>query len=80
MLKTNLSTYEIWDGDEILVDGLTFAEAAEQCLVYQEFFGSEVFVALRQSTRIIKHTTEAQEFKSAWIAYWEEIHALGNLH
>ena len=80
--KINQTTYEIWDEstNEILVDGLTFEDAAEQCEIYKEFFGTDVAVVLRESTRTIKHTTEAQEFKKAWIEYFDEIRALGNLN
>ena len=80
--KINQTTYEIWDEstNEILVDGLTFEDAAEQCAIYKEFFGTDVAVVLRESTRTIKHTTEAQEFKKAWIEYFDEIRAMGNLN
>lgn len=76
-------TYEIWDMDteEILVDNLTFDEAAVQYKVYQDFFGNGIEVAIRE-TRYAKqkHTTPAQEFKFAWINYFAELQALGNLH
>ena len=80
--KINQTTYEIWDEstNEILVDGLTFEDAAEQCVIYKEFFGTDVVVVLRESSKIIKHTTAAQEFKNAWIEYFEEIRAMGNLN
>ena len=80
--KINQTTYEIWDEstNEILVDGLTFEDAAEQCEIYKEFFGTDVAVVLRESTKVIKHTTEAQEFKKAWIEYFDEIRAMGNLN
>lgn len=82
LTKINQTTYEIWDENtnEILVDGLTFEDAAEQCVTYQEFFGTNVVVVLRESNKIIKHTTEAQEFKKAWINYFDEIRAMGNLN
>ena len=81
-VKINYATYEIWDAstNEVLVDGLTFEDAAEQCLVYQEFFGPDVFVALREASKVIKHTTEAQEFKNAWIEYWDELRSFGNIN
>ena len=80
--KINQATYEIWDEstNEILVDGLTFEDAAEQCVTYKEFFGTDVVVVLRESSKTIRHTTEAQEFKNAWIEYFDEIRALGNLN
>ena len=80
MLKT---TYEIWDTNtnEVLVDNLTFDQAAEQSAIYQEFFGSEsISVAIRESEGIIKHTTPAQEYKQAWISYFGELQAMGNLN
>lgn len=79
MLST---TYEIWDinTNEILVDNLSFAQAAEQSAIYQEFFGDAVCVAFRESQRIIKHTTHAQEYKQAWIEYFGELQAMGNLN
>lgn len=82
LTKFNQTTYEIWDEstNEILVDGLTFEDAAEQCTIYKEFFGTDVAVVLRESTKVIKHTTEAQEFKKAWIEYFDEIRAMGNLN
>ena len=82
LVKINQTTYEIWDArtHEILVDGLTFDDAAEQCVIYQEFFGTDVDVVMRESSRVIKHITAAQEFKQAFIEYFEEIRALGNLN
>ena len=82
MLKTNQVTYEIWDEttNEILVDGLTFEDAAEQCVIYKDFFGTNVAVVLRESSKIIRHTTEAQEFKNAWNDYFESIRIMGNLN
>ena len=82
MLKTNFVTYEIWDEttNEILVDGLTFEDAAEQCEIYRTFFNTNVAVVLRESSKIIRHTTEAQEFKNAWNDYFESIRIMGNLN
>ena len=79
MLRT---TYEIWDinTNEILVDNLTFDQAAEQSAIYQEFFGDSVCVAFRESKQIIKHTTPAQEYKTAWINYFAELQGMGNLY
>lgn len=82
MLKTKQVTYEIWDEatNEIFVDGLTFDDAAEQCVIYKDFFGTNVAVVMRESSRIISHTTEAQEFKHAWNSYFAELQAMGNLN
>ena len=79
--KINCTTYEIWDAktQEILVDGLTFEDAAVQYLTYQEFFGEDIFVAERKESKMIRHTNAAQEFKKAWVNYFEELYALGNL-
>ena len=79
MYKT---TYEIWDmnTNEILVDNLTFTQAAEQSAIYQDFFGDAVCVAFRESKQVIKHTTLAQEYKQAWIEYFGELQAMGNLN
>ena len=76
-------TYEIWDLDteEILVDNLTFDEAAVQCKAYQDFYGNGIAVVAREMRCAQKkHTTPAQEFKAAWISYFGELQALGNLH
>lgn len=82
MLKTKQVTYEIWDEstNEILVDGLAFEDAAEQCEIYRTFFNTNVAVVMRESGRIIRHTTEAQEFKNAWNSYFAELQAMGNLN
>lgn len=76
------ATYEIWDANanEVLVDNLSFDQAAEQSAIYQEFFGDAISVAVRKSKRIIKHTTYAQEYKQAWIEYFGELQLMGNLN
>ena len=77
-------TYEIWDLDtnEVLVDNLTFSEAAEQCKVYEDFFGNGIAVAIREMREIKQrqHTSAEQEFKAAWINYFAELQAMGNLN
>ena len=82
MLKTYKSTFEIWDEDtnEILVDNLSFEDAAEQSLAYQEFFGDGVSVVIRESCQTRIRITPEQEFKHAWINYFAELQAMGNLH
>lgn len=74
-------TYEIWDVDtkEMLVDNLTFEEAAEQCATYMDFYGNGICVAIRESAPIRKRKTYAQEYKEAWINYFAELQAMGNL-
>ena len=76
-------TYEIYDFDisEALVDNLSFDEAAIQCKAYQDFFGNGIEVVVREMRCAKrKHTTPAQQFKAAWIDYFGELQALGNLH
>ena len=75
-------TYEIWDVDtnEMLVDNLTFDEAAEQCEIYTKFFGEGICVAIRESVPVRKHKTYAQEYKESWINYFAELQAMGNLY
>lgn len=75
-------TYEIWDVDtqEMLVDNLTFDEAAEQCAIYMEHYGDGICVAIRESAPVCKRKTYAQEYKEAWISYFAELQAIGNLH
>ena len=75
-------TYEIWDLDtnEVLVDNLTFSEAAEQCKVYQDLFGNGIAVAVREMREMKHHTSAEQEFKAAWINYFGELQAMGNLN
>lgn len=82
MLKSYKSTFEIWDTDtnEILVDNLSFEEAVEQSEVYQQFFGDGVSVAIRESRKVYTHVTPAQEYKTAWINYFAELQAMGNLN
>lgn len=76
------TTYEIWDEDtdEILVDNLSFDDAAEQFLAYQQFFGDGVSVIIRTSSRVRTRTTPAQEFKQAWFELMDELQAMGNLN
>ena len=75
-------TYEIWDTDtqEVLVDGLSFEEAAEQSAVYMNFYGEGISVAIRESKPIRKHKTYAQAYKEAWIKYFGELQLMGNLN
>lgn len=81
MLRVNQITYEIWDelAGEILVDNLSFDDAAEQSKVYQDFFGPHAIVVLRESTRVIKLDTRAQEYKRTHLDFVEELFAIGNL-
>ena len=81
MSKIYSKTYEIYESESgvLLVDNLTFEEAAEQSAVYAEFFEAEVYVVAREWVGHTSHTTIAQQFKSAFINYFGELQQLGNL-
>lgn len=81
MLKVNQITYEIWDANtnEVLVDNLTFEDAAEWCKTYSDFFGIETMVVEVYSKKIIKHTTAAQQYKNAYTDYMETLFEMGNI-
>ena len=76
-------TYEIQDSvtRDILVDNLTFEELAEQFATYLEFFGEKIIACYREhaEARPVRISRE-QEYKSAWINYFGELQAMGNLH
>jgi hypothetical protein len=80
MLKINKVTYEIWDASsyEVLVDNLTFEDAAEQCKIYADFYCAEVMVVAVDSTKIIDFTTTAKQYKSAYMDYLDIIFRMGN--
>lgn len=82
MLKSYKSTYEIWDVDtnEVLVDNLSFEDAVEQSAIYEQFFGEGVCVAIRESCKVYIPKTPSQEYKTAWINYFAELQAMGNLN
>lgn len=82
MLTVSKTTYEIWDEDtdEILIDNLSFDDAAEQFLAYQQFFGDGVSVIIRTSCQARTRTTPRQEFKQAWFELMDELQAIGNLY
>lgn len=77
-----LKAYEIWDvnANELLVDKLTFQEAAEQSAVYREFFGNGIAVIKREDKAVRQRKTSAQEYKEAWIEYFGELQLMGNLN
>ena len=81
MLKSYEKSYEIYEAESgvLLVDNLTFEEAAEQSAVYAEFFEAEVYVVAREWVKSVSHTTVAEQFKSAFINYFGELQQLGNL-
>lgn len=76
-------TYEIHDSvtRDILVDNLTFEELAVQFSTYLEFFGEKIIACYREhaEARPVRISRE-QEYKSAWINYFGELQAMGNLH
>ena len=80
MLKINKVTYEIWDVNsyEVLVDNLTFEDAAEQCKIYADFYRTEVMVVAVDNVKIIDFTTAAKQYKSAYIDYLGTILQMGN--
>ena len=75
MLKVNQVTYEIWDAEsyEVLVDGLCFEDAAEQCKIYEDFFGSQVMVVAIDNVKIIDITPMAKQYKFAFMDYIETL-------
>ena len=81
MLKT--VSYEIYSiiDNEVLVDGLTFDEMAEQFSVYQDFYGAEAVVPCERNTitKEIKRISRATEYKNAWINYFGILQEMGNL-
>lgn len=81
MLKVNKVHYEIWDAKthDVLVDNLTFDEAAEQCKVYEDFFGAEVIVVVVDYAKIISAPSVSQQYKSAYIDYMDILCNIGNL-
>lgn len=80
MLKINQTTYEIWDANsyDVLVDNLTFDDAAEQCKIYADFYGTEVMVIAIHNKKIINFTTSAQQYKSAYLDYMNILFCLEN--
>ena len=75
-------TYEIHDSitRDILVDNLTFEELAEQFATYLEYFGEQITACYREyeETKTIP-MSRSQQYKSAWINYFDELQAMGNL-
>lgn len=78
MMKFNHVSYEIWDleSHEVLVDNLTFDDAAEYCQAYEDFFGAPVMVVAVDNVVIIDDVTIAQQYKNA---YMEAIYEMGNV-
>ena len=74
-------TFEIWDENtnEILVDGLTFGQAAEQCKIYQEFFGRAIAVVIRETSKVHNRFNVANEYKTEYINYFAQLQQMGNL-
>lgn len=80
MYKINKVTYEIWDANsyEVLVDGLTFEDAAEQSKIYADFYGTEVMVVAVDNAKVIDFTTTAQQYKDAYMDYIDELFRMEN--
>ena len=80
MYKINKVTYEIWDANsyEVLVDGLTFEDAAEQCKIYADFYCAEVMVVAVDNAKIIDFTTTAKQYKAAYMDYIAELLSMEN--
>lgn len=72
-----MCTFEIWKDNEILVDNLNFEDAAEQIVIYENFFGGNVFVVCRCTEPARKMHT--QTFKAEYFSYMDELYAMGNL-
>lgn len=80
MLKS-VKTYEIYEAESgvLLVDGLTFEQAAEQSKIYADFFEAEIIVIVREWFDNMVHTTIVQSFKDAFIDYFGQLQEMGNL-
>ena len=81
MYKIKKVTYEIWDASsyEVLVDNLTFEDAAEQCKIYADFYCTEVMVVAVDSAKVIDLTTAAQRYKAEYMDYLEILFSMGNV-
>ena len=77
-----MTTYSIYENSTkvLLVDNLTFPEAAEQSKVYMDFFETtDISVVAVHHCTHHTHCTEAQAYKYAYIDYFAELQELGNL-
>ena len=75
-------TYEIHDSltHDILVDNLTFEELAEQFATYLDYFGEQITACYREhKNTITMPMSRSKQYKSAWIGYFGELQAMGNL-
>lgn len=75
-------TYEIHNTltHDILVDNLTFDELAEQFAVYLDYFGEHITACYREhKNTTTMPTSRAEQYKSEWINYFDELQAMGNL-
>jgi hypothetical protein len=81
MIKINHVYYEIWDANsyEVLVTNLEFDDAAEQCKIYEEFFGAEVIVVAVDNMRVIDAAPIGKQYKDAYIDYIECLCEMGNI-
>lgn len=65
--------------NEVLVDGLTFEDMAEQFKIYQNFYGEDAVVAYETIYVKTKPIFFEEEYKKAYINYFEELQNIGNL-
>lgn len=81
MVKINHVSYEIWDANsyEVLVNNLDFDDAAEQCKIYEEFFGIEVVVVAVDNAMVIDIVPIGNQYKSAFVDYMECLFEMGNI-
>lgn len=76
-------TYEIYENSTgvLLVDNLTFEQAAEQAQIYMDFFETDdISIVAREWVDRTNHTTIAEQFKNAFISYFGELCEMGNLN
>ena len=86
-MLTSKNYYEILSAtnNEVLVDGLSFDDMAEQFIVYQQFYGEMNVIPCVRSTATKKYKiisierAREQAYKREWIDYFEELQEMGNL-
>lgn len=78
-----LKTYSIYEPSTgvLLVDNLTFDQVAEQSKTYMDFFEIDDIIVVADDNKTCRrqHITNAQAFKNAWVDYFGELQAMGNL-
>ena len=74
--------YEIRDAktNETLVDNLTFDDMAELFAEYQAFFGDDIYAYYCIDNNARTSTVSRElEYKRAWLHYYDELQAMGNI-